>query len=564
MNVSIVRRLIVTQVGRTVRRQHEALKRVDISSPANVLLDLESLGRNTRATNFSLYPGTPLNRVLDTLVSEGREIDLIANLMNRAVDVIEESDEEMRNSKKSEFQSKIFSRFVKYFASNSGYEIFTIFNRNSFAVISSTIHPDKRELLVKLITQPVLRIIALRPEIALDPNKVMAHSGVDGFRSIMDWFHLDLRTLTGENLDKLLSAMRNSKHVHFEILDVWFRVWRPELGLKKNSTPGSSWTLEKLLKEIEKKQSKCMLIELLVRIEEGRDEVVKFMRQRHGFTGIPRFPWSYNVIDESMLQLRIGEPLDPRLLNSTSQSSEKRLIADNIVVDDKDVSTRPRFPVEIIDSDKALTRVKSELTGDVIGVSFLNPQIISISTSRKSFVIDLEACNHIFAIFLLKKLLNDSGKRKIVFSLEAFLTKLQVVLGIDERLHFENVVDLRRGRVKRSLGVRKRNEAELEVSLPEEIAVDETSKSSDQPVMYEKTDHIFGRQNLCDLIQTHLGFFHDRSRIFETPELWLIRPLDPGLVEVAVYDSMFLVLLEDHFMARGFRPTEVLTFDPFR
>jgi hypothetical protein len=162
--------------------------------------------------------------------------------------------------------------------------------------------------------------------------------------------------------------------------------------------------------------------------------------------------------------------------------------------------------------------------------------------------------------FLVKKLLSDPSITKVLYSLEAFLDKLQLCLGLDT-IHFETVVDMRRGRIRRRL-VDKRDgdQYHLEPTIPGIINSDCNQKT----LAKERVDHIHPGQSLGDLTAEFLGIVHDRSAVYDiSDEQWNYRPLDNELVMLSAHDSFLLIGLEKKFRQMGFKPTEVLCFDPF-
>ena len=547
------------------------LDTIDISSPLNPLLDVESFGRNVRDVNFTLFPLSPLNSVVDQFISGGDPVGLIANFVDRCTSILEERDPENRERMRRDFQTTLYTKFGRYFSESDerGYMLFSIFNRLRFQEVSPKLHREKSELIQKLISQPVLRLISTRGDILINPNLVMKYAGVDGFRSIMDRFYLDLRLLNGANFDRLMEAMRSRAKggvVHFEIIRVWFSVW--EANIDKPPIKGSKWTMKKLLTEVERKQSKHMLIELLRNCSDpARNEVVAFLRRRFSITGMYIMPWSSSVIDDWMLEKALlGEDgqltqllaKPPTLISSSPSSSpvgQPKSLAET--------SVRSRVPVTVISHDKQLSLVKKDLmslSDDIVGISFIRPNVLSVSSSLNAYIIDLESTNRVFVTFLVKKLLGDPNITKVVYSLEAFLDRLQLHLGM-ETVHFESVVDMRRGRIRRRL-VNKRSEDqyELEPSIPGILTTD----ASPESLAKEQVDHINPGQSLSDLTEEYLGIAHDRSAVYDlSDEQWNYRPLDNELVMLSAHDSFLLIGLEKKFRQMGFKPTEVLCFDPF-
>lgn len=567
---NVWRRGIVTSVS---VRKKAALKRslaaVDVASPSSALLDAESFGQNSMDTNFVLFPHLELAPLMAQLVREDRKSDLIANLVHRAVHVIECSDLDQRARLRHSLQTSIYSVVYRLISQSDvgGYGIFGIFNRLDFDSVVPKLHPEKKEMIIKLISQPLLRIATFNRDIVLDPNHVIGATGVDGFRSIMDLFLLDLRLLNGKNWDRLLDAMRSRKRggVHFELVRVWMLVWDESVGIDSPPVKGSGWTMRRVLSQIIQKQSKDMLNALLAASGGRRTDLLTVCQSRHALTGMPKHPWANDIVEEWLIQHKLGMGSEFASV-LTGPEDHLRLSLPEVTGQNEAVETESNKLEEtvfLINSDSKLTRLKEQLYADagVIGMSFVTDSVISISTMDASFVIDLATVNRVFCRFLIKKLLN-ADRVKVVYSLESLLDKLQSLLALQDGIHFSNVVDLRRGRIRRTLQVMSTGpEQGLEVELPGLIDPEPLSSSALQT--RESVQHIFGRVSLSVLVEQYLpGNEHDRSLAFATDK-WEYRPLGKELLVFAANDSRYLVRLEDEFRQSGFEPTEVLSYDPF-
>ena len=555
--------------SRNLVRIGNSLSSVDMSSPPNIFLDVESPGRSVRETDFSLYPFEPLNKLIIKFNEESRGSDLIANLVHRAMSIYEASDLSRREELRRSFQSDIYAVHVKMFAEQKGYGIFEIYNRQRFGQIAPKVKPEKMEILIKLITQPILRIVAFnRSQITIDPNEVMQRTGVDGFRSIMDLFHLDLRLLTARNLDRLLSSMRSghkrSHPVHFDLLRVWFQVWDESYGVRKSV--GENWSLERVLIEIIRKQSRDMLLQFFVQAGENvRNDLVKICRSRHAITGTPKYPWANDAIDSWLIEMDIA-------LKKISDSSLKEM--EQISDSDSDCDSKNIFSdavsgvsnekktgddcMYLVSEDAHVTRVKQELKNtDLVGLSFPVDTVLSIATTTAAYVIDLSAVNVKFVAYLVKSILNDSSKKKVVYSLESFLDCMQSSLEVKKGVHFENLIDLRRGRIRRSLANRESINEDVFEAIPGLL---EPPPGPNKNSLYEKIDFFFCKDSLSHIVQQVLGYSHDRSVV---SRCWLYRPLPSELVRFAASDASVLVELELSFRNQRMIPCEILSFDPF-
>ena len=543
----------------SLRAQKKFLNKVDVSSPINMVLDAESQGRVVRKTDFSVFPSERLSDLIYRLNSEENNTDLVANLLHRAVDIFEQSDSAKREEMRKVFQSEIYSVQVRLFSAKSGYGIFEIYNRLRFGQVAAKVRPEKLEALKQLIMQPILRIVAYNRDVVIDPNQVMERTGVDGFRSIMDLFHLDLASLEGRNLARLLNSMKSDhkqgQFVHFELLHVWFQVWDESLGVKGYLCPG--WNLEKLLIAIIKKQSKDMLVSLFVQSgERVRNVLVQTCRQRHSITGVPKYPWANEMIDSWILDT---PPVELSGVNSASLLAPK---ANNDLENDSEPDTDARSllsekDIFLLNSDSQLTRVKEQLqTETLLGLSFPSENVLSVACVGSAFVIDLRSVNPALVKFLVKKILNDPAKTKVVYSLEAFLNHIQSTLGMTEGVHFENLVDLRKGRVRRSFS-QSLNDEDQSACIPGLLVPCEKNHGT-----REKAEFFFNKTPLSRMVQQVLQVSHDRAIAFQS-DVWLYRPLSRAAMLFAAKDAHVLVELENAFRAQRMMPVEILNYDPF-
>ena len=567
--------------GHPMRAIAKAKVLVDVSSPVNPILDTESPGQIVREADYALYPFEPLGSLIRQLALEDRGTDLIANLVHRAVDVIEQGDSVKRSSKRESLQSAIYSQCFGLFADGK-YAIFQMYNRQVFSKVAPKVHASKLSDIKRLISQPLLRAIAFNRNLLVDPNQVMAAAGVDGFRTIMDMYSLDLRSLTGKNLDQLLNAMRSRRNqaAHFDLLRVWLSVWDESLGMKTPAVRGSKWSMETVLLEVIRKQSKHMLIRLMAEVGgTTRDELARVCRSRHSITGMLKHPWAHDVIDEWMIEQRLGLATDATVASPIARIQGNSSVQ---IVPEKDpgisllgtaslpTGSRKR-PVHVseaflISKDSDLTLVKDAIFGlcddadSYVGLSFVTSSVLSISTPTASYVVDMTAVNSMFVSFLVRKILNAKNLIKIVYSLESFLTQVQTVLGVPN-VHFENIVDLRRSRLRRTVTVAHHDEALDGAILPG--VIDPVSSYTSSGPLVEKVEHFPGNSRLGAMVEDVLGCRHDRDIAFDE-SAWLIRPLSEELCLFAANDSHYLVQIELELRNnRNLLPSEVLTFDPF-
>jgi len=551
------------------KKLRASLSSVDVSSPLNCVLDTESPGQIVRETVFTLFPAEGLSSLMGKLASRDRILDIVANLVHRAVDVMEEQDSELREGKRKEFQTAIFTYFVKSMQSGDpDYRIFAIYNRVTFEQVAPKLHADKHNLIERLIAQSILRAILLNRAIVLDPNRVLERTGVDGFRRVKDMYRLDLSFLQGKSLDRILESMRNkAKHViHFELLDVWASVWVEGTSIDAPLARGSKWSLNRILKEIIRKRSKDMLLKLLCTVDENtRNDLIEVCVSKHGFTGMLRYPWAHDIIDEWRVETALGDDS----FNVSSMLVPERVQV--ISAKTQDAATNPDegsgrqiCSAEnsfLVDSDRKLTECKRRIlgNGNHIGISFVSESVISISTENESFILDLLSVNSVFVIYLLKCILNDKSSTKLVYSLESFLNNLQNLSGKEEPIHFENLVDLRRSRSRKSIFDKSPSES-LDAVLPGIIEKSEPSNSSSSQI--ESSVYYGGNQRMSEMVSEYLDVAHDRGIAFQS-ELWLYRPLSEELQIFAANDSHLLIRLEKHLRWRNIMPNEVLCYDPF-
>lgn len=553
------------------RKQMQILKKqltrdLDVSSPPNTLLDSESLGANTRVTNFVIAPTSARLSEVVNHFSNAQPVDLIANLIHHAMNVIEEPDPETRSILRSQFQSELFSSAQQLFLKKN-FSLFAFFNRQIIEQVWLKIQPKKFDLISSLITQPLLRLAVQNKAIYIDPNAVIRITGVDGFKKISDLFLIQFWNLEPGLLDKFLSSFfTKNKQPQFDMIRVWMLIASDDHKLNTPLVPGSKWTLKKLMQLINVKKSQTILAELFKNIfKTGNSdlffEIVSFSRSTHSITGTLKYPWAVQVIDQWMAtNSKTFEPslqIDDKLISTSAgpQASMARL--------------SPTFPswasqTAMIDSHESLMEFKKILFGSkniFVGISFPSQSILSISFNDFSYLIDLAFVEPKFVSFILKRLLNDSECTKIVFSLSKFLLHVQQLIG-DTSVHFENVVEIRGNRVRR-LSRKSTGENFLTSAFcPGVEGLDELYQDTQS-----RTDHCewfteSRMSSLRDLTRTWLGIDHDRKLCCDGDD-WDIRPLPEEYTRVAAADSRVLVLLEERWRKEGIVPVEILSFDPF-
>jgi hypothetical protein len=569
----LTNRNLALQVFRTHRRASLELKTriasIDTSSPLNPILDVESPGQPVRETDFILFPFERLDSLITRLCYEQRSHDLSANLIHRAVEVMEETNPKVREDKRKSLQTSIHASFSRGLITGTKdvYLLFGIFNEGIFNRLVPKIHSDKSYNIVRLISQPMLRVAAFNRGIVLDPNEVMAVTGPSGFRSIMEMFNFDVSALSGRNFDRLLHSMSNQrrKTIQYDAVDLWLKLWDVLGNGKRIDSPlisGSKWTMLKVFEEIIRKQSKELLVKLLS-IPGIRRDVFDLCLSRHSITGMLKHPWAFEVVDTWLIengrdQARLGE-------NSSVYAPVNPCPVPTNAVTGELVPSRLRDPsaIFLIDSDIKLKRVKDEIfKHSLVGISIINTSVVSLSTEEKSYLIDLSLVNSVFVAYLLKQILNRSSMKKVVFSLEAFLNQLQdIILKNESGIHFENLIDLRRDRI-RKLDTRRLKQTET----MEPVKSDLFHVGEDNQICYapnpEINQHFIGYKRLSDLAVNILGVSHDRGLVFKE-EAWLYRPMNEEVMRFASNDSFVLIEIEKKLESQGIVPSEILSYDPF-
>jgi len=551
-------------------------KNLDVSSPENPLLDTESLGMNTRKTRYTIYStGADF---FELAITEGREIDLIANLIHGAMEVIELDDPIERGARRAEFQSLIFTTAQRLFLENN-FSLFSFYNRKIISKISEKIQPKKFELISSLITQPILRVAVENRAIRIDANAVLSIIGVDGFRKNFDLYKIEIWNLNGKNLDSLFDYSYKGdvkgRRIHFDIVRVFHLVWDNTEGeLRKISTPiiaGSKWTLKRLLTQTINKKSEVMLEEVFRRFPDMVPEMFAFCHSRHSITGMAKYPWAIDVIDcwrrrndggphmvSGIPQLRASRDMSshPNCLSSITGTPQPRILS-------------RLSKTYLIDSAVKLTELKRKIKNadhPLIGISIPHSSMLSMACGDETFLIDNRMIEEKILSFFLKKILSQDDLKKAVFSLNTFLNDAQELTG-EAEIEFCNVVEIRGVWRKRSMKVNVLGEERIEdlvnsVSCP---GVDglEIPKSINFTKTTEHVEYMDNRgENLRELCMHFMEIDHDRKLCFSNHG-WDIRPMTDEYLTVASNDSYLLVQLVEKWSRLGFTPVEELSFDPF-
>jgi len=222
----------------------------------------------------------------------------------------------------------------------------------------------------------------------------------------------------------------------------------------------------------------------------------------------------------------------------------------------------------LVDSHLSLVEMKSQifaLSSNFVGISFPHETIISIALNDSVFVIDLLSVEPVFVGAILKRLLNDKDRLKIVFSLSKFLLHVQSHVGAT--VHFENVVEVKGNRVRRHGGKSQKQEIEIFLTSANFDGVDRWENTTPASTNNTNTTTCewFGENrdsSLRDLCNRWLNFDHDRYLCIHGDK-WDIRPIPEDYLRVSAYDSRVLLMLENEWRKRGIMPVETLSFDPF-
>jgi len=562
---------LVAQNRRNRQLKNHLTKNLDVSSPVNPLLDTESLGMNTRITNYII--AAPTKKISDVIYQlaheENRTTDLVANLIHRAMEVIEEIDTEQRSVRRNKFQSQLFSVAQKLFLEQN-FNLFAFYDKRILGEISAKIQPKKLELISSLITQPLLRLAVLNRAIYIDPNKVFHVTGVDGFKKISDLFLIQFWHLKPELLDKYLNSFVTRKGPQFDIVRVWMMIASSSdsVTLTTPIVPGSKWNLKKLLQLIICKKSEPILREIFRSfLQTGKFELVSEMvymcRSSHTITGTLRYPWAVETLEKWFSN---SSDLSKSFIE---QISEVLQVSDRPDLEPIEPQTIQNSPWDastfLIDSHSALMEFKLKLfsSKEIVGISFPHESIVSVTTDDCTYVIDLLAVEQRFVSSILKRLLNDQERVKIVFSLSNFLLHIQDLLG--DTVHFENLIEVRGNRVRRRSGKPTREQVEQFITSVSCPGVDELTHTESESSSSSVSCEWFSENrtmSLRELSVKWLGIDHDRA-VCIRGDSWDIRPLPDEYLKTAANDSRVLVMLETRWRQKGILPVETLSFDPF-
>ena len=505
-----------------------------------------------RETDFVLFPSLELGGLIARLASERRGKDLAANLVQRAMAVVEESDVGgARVLKRREFQSVVYQQAVAQ-VSEGNYSLFRIFNERDLHAIS----PKLPDLVRGLLLQPLIRLTVYNKNIPLDPNRVMEMTGVVGFKKIFSLFSLNVSELNFQHLDSLLNSMR-SRTLHHAFVSVFLSVASGVRSVRSPVVPRSRWTVERVVMEILKKRNSGLLCEVLAGVSPGvRREIFDLLIARHVLTGMPKHPWALEWVASGGEGWEVTAPLD-----DAHAPLDALLEAPLEAPAQSPPHTAPSREARsfLISTPGNLHVVKSALQEEaIVGLSFVCESLLSVSGSTESFLIDLKTVPHQFVTALLKQLLSDAARAKVVYSLGAFLNAIQSLA--EGGVHFENLIDLRLARIRRSEEWIETERVDFHATgIP---ALDRKSGES-VPQYREKVEHFPPSARLADLVREHLQDSHDRH-LAQLGDEWEIRPLSAALLEFAACDSHHLVRVEKALRARRIFPTEILSFDPFR
>ena len=366
--------------------------------------------------SFGIYPDIPLVKFLGQKRSPE---DIVANILFRASQIFEETDDLSRRSLLVKYQSEIFLALNDLYREGSPetYQIFSIFNTSKLRLVSPALRPKRHAFLNDFVFQPILRFIFARPENKLDANLVLAAMGPRAFLKMRDAFFLEIFLLNAHSVEICMRGLHGEKGIFHDAVRFAFSFF-PE-NFNAPLVPGSLWSLEKIFSEICDRQSPEMLRNFFQFSSPTiRAQALEFSSRRNQFTGLLEQPWAHTLI-ETISDVTLLPNPEPAVHASQPVEYEHSFILG-------------AEKIYLVDSPESVVWLFREIQNEnVISLNYKCsadsgslPEFFSLATKSAAFIIDLAPLRtqrafsfHAAVTFLFDFLLKGDMK-KLLFNAE--------------------------------------------------------------------------------------------------------------------------------------------------
>ena len=438
--------------------------------------------------NYDIFIDKPLGRVLidDQLSADS----IVANIMFRAQEVLNERDSNSREAMLKRYQSEIFTALntligdgvsgvessqylafdqhdlqptLNYPASSKNYRMFSIFSTTVIKRVSPKIRSRQLKFLRHFVFQPVLRFAFSRQRNPLEINELIAAMGGRTFARFRHNLFLDWSIISGPSADRVLMELLEEERLFDAVRfagEVNFIARQPGKVFGASSTvpalmtpilPDMTVKWFDFLEKIENRKSvEILTLFFAVAPVSVRDAAVQWSIERSKVTGLLKRPWaSFRGLGDGRFNLR-GSPISKSALSRTqagdpglSRWSDHKDTHESAIVLTVPLSSDRIY---LVDSAEKLSELFGILqTSSTVGISFQKSldndlvDALTLATTNRAYIIDMAVIKtEVFGflasvLYLVDWLMKSSAVVKLCYSAETLFDQIAALKRYHER-----------------------------------------------------------------------------------------------------------------------------------
>eukprot|EP00439_Symbiodinium_sp_Y106_P081568 s2353_g20.t1 len=268
---------------------------------------------------FTIHASQRIWEIALDLCARGAVNDLAANIIYRALAALDCTDWNEYRRRQEEFRQDLFTACSNLFEVHHVHEgaecIFGVLNETTMRSISPVMKTPKRQKLRDLVVDIIEEWVLLHQDSfsRINGSKLLDVVGPAAFIQLIPRFGISPRSLTPDDLEVLMYHLTEEARDLFGVIRIGLS-FLPVESLNE-SLGGSSWSLRRVLKVIEGRQSEHGLRFFLAHLEPISLllQALAALRERDLDTGLSRNPWSYSTSLVVEADVRSGKPLLPKL-----------------------------------------------------------------------------------------------------------------------------------------------------------------------------------------------------------------------------------------------------------
>ncbi|CAJ1417070.1 unnamed protein product [Effrenium voratum] len=268
---------------------------------------------------FTIHASQRIWEIAIDLCAKGAVDDLAANIIYRALAALDCTDWNEYWRRKADFRQDLFTACSNLFEVHHVHEgaecIFGVLNEDRLRAISPVMKKPKRQTLRNLVVDVIEEWVILhqQPFSRISASKLLDVVGPAAFVKLVPRFGLRVQALPPDDVEVLFHYLTEEANDMFGSI----RISLSFLPVDSLLDPlgGSSWSLRRILKLIERRRSEHGLRFFLSHLQpvELMMQALQALRERDLETGLSRDPWSFSTSLCIEADVRNGMPMLPEL-----------------------------------------------------------------------------------------------------------------------------------------------------------------------------------------------------------------------------------------------------------